>query len=500
MADGRASFVLAALAGTLAIACVATPFAVVGQRHAPRPPSAAPVTRTEAPLAVAAAPSLDAGAPASAAPVVHTFRVADLAGQPGVQIVSGTVGRRPFLAALAAAGVAPTEAHRVLVAFSGVRNLDRCDAKDTFTVAKAADAHVIAFELAPHGGGTEDDSLVLFQAREDEQSPGKLAAKRVEIAVEHEHVAIGVVVGDDLRTSIARAHPGEGNEQILSLVDDALDGHAELSDLHAGTRLKLLATEDRIEGKFTGISSLDAVEYAPAGKPTLRIYWFPKGSSQPAPHSAKGHGPDRSERRGGFYDAQGRQPYHGGWRSPVPMARISSRFNPNRMHPVLHVIMPHNGIDFAAPPGTPIYAAASGVVKSAGDSGPCGNMVQIDHPNGLTSAYCHMSRFAAGLAPGQHVETRQLIGYVGQTGRATGPHLHFAVKRGEMFLDPLTMKLDGVRLVPPKLKTEFDDLRQKLDHELDAIDLPEQGDAGVAAKPDAQAPHEDALPDEPQER
>ena len=181
---------------------------------------------------------------------------------------------------------------------------------------------------------------------------------------------------------------------------------------------------------------------------------------------------------GGYYDATGRQPYHGGWRSPVPMARISSRFNPNRMHPVLHVVMPHNGVDFAATSGTPVYAASAGTIRSAGDGGPCGNMVQIDHGGGLISAYCHLSRFA-GVSAGQHVEARQLIGYVGQTGRATGPHLHFAVKRlnpsngTEQFIDPLTMKLDGVRIVPPRLRGDFDELKKNLDAEIDSITLPD---------------------------
>jgi murein DD-endopeptidase MepM/ murein hydrolase activator NlpD len=99
-------------------------------------------------------------------------------------------------------------------------------------------------------------------------------------------------------------------------------------------------------------------------------------------------------------------------------------------------------------------------------------MVQIDHPGGLTSAYCHMSRFAPGLHPGQHVESRQLIGYVGQTGRATGPHLHFAIKRGDVYIDPLALKLDGLRVVPLVYHDEFAKVRAEDDALLDAIALP----------------------------
>jgi murein DD-endopeptidase MepM/ murein hydrolase activator NlpD len=195
----------------------------------------------------------------------------------------------------------------------------------------------------------------------------------------------------------------------------------------------------------------------------------------------------------GWYDAKGRQPYHGGWRSPVPLARIASRFNPRRMHPVLHVIMPHNGVDFAAPTGAPVYATASGVVTSVGNGGPCGNMVEIAHPNDIASVYCHLSRFAAGLHVGQHVESRQLIAYVGQTGRVTGPHLHFGIKKSGAFIDPMTLRLDGVRVVPRGRRDEFDRLRAGLDAELDGIPLPAPG-AAASAEPSEPEPFYEEAP------
>jgi hypothetical protein len=102
--------------------------------------------------------------------------------------------------------------------------------------------------------------------------------------------------------------------------------------------------------------------------------------------------------------------------------------------------------------------------------------------------YCHLSRFAAGLRVGQHVETRQLIAYVGQTGRVTGPHLHFGMKRGGVFFDPMTLRLDGVRVVPRARRDEFDRRRADLDAELDSIPLPAPtvapGDAPRASEPD----------------
>jgi murein DD-endopeptidase MepM/ murein hydrolase activator NlpD len=454
---------LAAVFGLSAIACVAGPFAVIGQRHAPAPAAPPPITHATATASpIPSVVKVETPSPPSP-PVPHTFRVADLASDSRMSIGNGTVGKHGFLGAIVAAGLSPKEAHRVLVGFSGVRNLDRESGATTFTFAKAQDGRVVAFELLP-AGAMDGDALDFFQ--EHEKIDGeRLTAAHVSLPIERKRVKVGIVVGDALRASIASA---DLHEEAATLLDDALDGHAELSDLRSGTRLRIVATEERIEGAFVGYAPIDAVEYTPVGKPAIRVYWYPKGSSVDAKRHA----------HGGYYDTTGRQPYRGGWRSPVPMARISSRFNPNRMHPVLHVVMPHNGVDFAATAGTPVYAASAGTIRSAGDGGPCGNMVQIDHGGGLISAYCHLSRFA-NISAGEHVEARQLIGYVGQTGRATGPHLHFAVKRlnaatgTEQFIDPMTMRLDSVRIVPPRLRGDFDAVRAAMDTEIDSITLPE---------------------------
>jgi murein DD-endopeptidase MepM/ murein hydrolase activator NlpD len=483
--------VFAVALGLSAIACVAAPFAVVGQRHAPRPAPPAAVTHTVPPPRVVVETAARPAEQEPEPPHEHTFRVADLAGDSRVTLVSGSIGKRVFLTALAASGLSAKECRRVLAGFSGSNKLEglnpnRLSADDTFQYAKAKDGHVVAFELVP-AGADRGDSLDFFQEHEDK--PGeRLAGKRVSLPIERKVLDAAIVVGDDLRASLSAAGL---KDQAASLIDDALDGHTELSDIRSGARLRVILTEERIEGAFAGYAPVDAVELSPAEggtaqartpKPAIRVYGYAYKHTH------------------GYYDAQGRQPYHGAWRSPVPMARISSRFDPHRMHPVLHVVMPHNGVDFAAPPGTPVYAAAAGVIRSVSSGGPCGNMVQIDHPPSalgagaglgtLTSAYCHLSRFGP-IHTGEHVETRQLIGYVGQTGRATGPHLHFAVKRWtksgmEVFIDPLSMKLDGVRVIPPRFRAEFDALRKTLDQKLDAIPLPPAPKGGDHERNDPQ--------------
>jgi murein DD-endopeptidase MepM/ murein hydrolase activator NlpD len=111
-------------------------------------------------------------------------------------------------------------------------------------------------------------------------------------------------------------------------------------------------------------------------------------------------------------------------------------------------------------------------------------MVEIQHAGGVVTSYCHFSRIAPGLHAGQHVETRQLIGYVGATGRATGPHLHFAVKKDGNYVDPMTLKMDGVRVLPPSDREVFAKKRSELDGVLEGIPLPAATDPGIAEDKD----------------
>jgi murein DD-endopeptidase MepM/ murein hydrolase activator NlpD len=136
--------------------------------------------------------------------------------------------------------------------------------------------------------------------------------------------------------------------------------------------------------------------------------------------------------------------------------RISSHFGP-RYHPILKRWKLHNGVDFAAPTGTPVRAARSGIVRSAGWRGAAGKLVVIDHLDGHTSAYAHLSRIRDGLAAGDPILAGSTLGEVGTTGRSTGPHLHFVVRRHGRPVDPLT--IEGFDYVAP-----IEALEQELHH------------------------------------
>jgi murein DD-endopeptidase MepM/ murein hydrolase activator NlpD len=142
-------------------------------------------------------------------------------------------------------------------------------------------------------------------------------------------------------------------------------------------------------------------------------------------------------------------------RAPVEFTRVSSAFNPHRLHPILNLIRGHMGTDYAAPIGTPVHAAGEGRVSFAGVRGGYGNAVMIAHTNNISTLYGHMSRFARNIRVGSHVQQGEVIGYVGMTGLATGPHLHYEYLMDGVHKDPQTVKLPGAEPLPADTMAKF---------------------------------------------
>jgi murein DD-endopeptidase MepM/ murein hydrolase activator NlpD len=157
----------------------------------------------------------------------------------------------------------------------------------------------------------------------------------------------------------------------------------------------------------------------------------------------------------GYYDAEARPLAHGFSRYPVPFVRITSNYNPNRYHPVLGVHRAHTGTDFGAPTGTQVMSTAAGTVTFAGTNGGYGRMIEIRHFNGYTTRYAHLSRFADGIRVGTRVTQKQLIGYVGATGLATAPHLHYELRINGRAVDAMRAKLPDSPPLPGALRTQF---------------------------------------------
>ncbi|WP_437998996.1 M23 family metallopeptidase [Sorangium sp. So ce185] len=197
-----------------------------------------------------------------------------------------------------------------------------------------------------------------------------------------------------------------------------------------------------------------ALDVRAAGQPEARFYRFDGGAT------------------GRLVDEDGREPVPSPWQAPLPTLRRTSPFNPKRMHPILHRVVPHEGTDYGAPSGTPVYAALEGTVSWVGPHGGHGKWVAIQHDNGVETGYAHLSRYAAGLKRGDHVATHQLVGYVGSTGRSTGPHLHFSASRNGVYFDAETLLATRLRELPADQRDAFRTEKGELDRELDGIGDP----------------------------
>lgn len=156
-----------------------------------------------------------------------------------------------------------------------------------------------------------------------------------------------------------------------------------------------------------------------------------------------------------YYNKDGKEIQGFILQTPIFGARISSRFSLGRKHPILGTIRPHYAVDYAAPTGTPIYAAADGVVIFAGKKGGYGNLIEIRHENNLKTLYAHLNAFAKGIKTGKKVKRGQMIGRVGSTGLSTGPHLHFGLYRNNVPINPLTNVKAVSKELQGKEKADF---------------------------------------------
>ena len=172
--------------------------------------------------------------------------------------------------------------------------------------------------------------------------------------------------------------------------------------------------------------------------------------------------------RADYYTPDGRPVRKAFLRFPVDFARISSGFNLARRHPILNRVRAHRGIDFAAPTGTPVKAAGSGRVVSRGTSGGYGNVIVLAHGSGVTTLYGHLSRFARGVSVGSHVTQGEVIGYVGRSGLATGPHLHYEYRLKGVHLNPAKVTVPKADPIPEGLMADFRNRTAPLLAELDA--------------------------------
>jgi murein DD-endopeptidase MepM/ murein hydrolase activator NlpD len=220
----------------------------------------------------------------------------------------------------------------------------------------------------------------------------------------------------------AMGETGE-NIQLAMALADVFGGQIDFnSDLKQGDRFEVLFEKSTREGQFAGYGHILAATFVADGRTHQAIRWV---------------NPDTG--KASYYDEEGRSLKRFFLVSPLKFEpRITSRFSRQRLHPVYHTMRAHLGVDYAAPHGSAVVAVAGGTVVSAGWAGAGGNQVRIRHDRGIETFYLHLSSFAPGIRAGATVDQNQIVGRVGATGAATGPHLDFRLFKDGRFVDPVS--------------------------------------------------------------
>jgi murein DD-endopeptidase MepM/ murein hydrolase activator NlpD len=445
---------------------------------APGPPAenepVAAATGPAVPLGVGFVPPHDAGPPivdAGPPPPPPEPIAIEPAEEPGITRTVHAFGRASgFRSAVIAAGLGGEEADAITGALTGVMDFRRC----------RPDHHLVVERDAAGGLRRFEYRASITQIYEAALDGTRWVGRVIEVPIERVRLARGGVVQSSLGAALEQAGLGRTLVGVfVETFEQTIDFNTET---RTGDAFRILVDEERIDGQFLRYGAVAALEYRSQRRGLMRAFWF----ETRAPSAGR-------PGDGDFHDENGRA-VHGGWlRTPLRYDHVSSPFNPRRMHPVLRRIMPHNGIDYAAGTGTPVWSAADGVITFIGPRGANGNLVSISHEGGYESHYAHLSRFASGLVRGATVRQRQVIGYVGSTGRSTGPHLHFGLERNGAFVDP-ARELNGPgRVLPGGQLARFRAQLPALRAALDAIVIPEVAVVAPAADEERPAAVEGAM-------
>lgn len=327
-------------------------------------------------------------------------------------------------------------------------------------------------ELASVGFDLDLESWVRYDRQED----GRYVQEQGAYPVERRRVGISGTIETSLYESL---RDGGAPLNLAAKMNDVLGWDLDFSrDLRRGDVFRIVYEDVYKDGVFVRTGPILACRYTGEGS-DLAAYRY-----------------TLRDGKTGYFDAEGRSLQKQLMRAPLNYSRISSGFSYHRKHPVLGRTMPHLGIDYAAPIGTPVWAAGDGMISEMGYKEGNGRYVRIRHTNReYETLYLHFSRFAAGLKKGARVRQGDVIGYVGATGYATGPHLDFRVQKSGKYVNPRTLELPPAAPVPSDESAAFLALRQSYDAALGELERAiVTAPATVAALGPVAPPWWDALP------
>jgi murein DD-endopeptidase MepM/ murein hydrolase activator NlpD len=309
---------------------------------------------------------------------------------------------------------------------------------NAFRLEKESDGTLTKFEYK-----IDDESVLKVQKRTD-----AYVAKVEKLDLETREATISAEIQSSLWDALSELPK---REYLAGELAEMFQWQVDFStEIQPGDRIRLIVDESLHDGGFVKYGKIRAAELVNGGR-RYRGFLF----------------------NGSYYDEKGASLKRAILASPLKFTpRVTSGFTTRRMHPILGTARAHLATDYGAPSGSPVVAVANGTVVFAGWDGGYGNLVRIKHASGLTSGYAHLSRIAAGVRAGRIIRQSELVGLVGQTGLATGPHLHFMMTKNGTPINPVPALKKGEPAPPIEgaLKSEFANFAAPLQTKLNELD------------------------------
>jgi len=314
----------------------------------------------------------------------------------------------------------------VLDSGSLARVLQRIYPGHEIRLVTSPDAGLLKLSYAP------DRLETLEFEREGDAFKARRVMREAQISPAYRHAKI------DQSLFVASQQIGLSDEMTLRLAQIFQWDIDFVLDIRKGDEFSVLFEEKYVDGEFIGVGKVLAAEFVNADRTHRAVHYVDSAG------------------RGDYFSASGDSMRKAFLRAPVEFSRISSNFNVRRFHPIQKRVMPHRGIDYVAPTGTPILAAGDGRVSKATRTKPNGNFVVLQHGGAIQTKYLHLSKFGRGIRGGTSVRQGQIIGYVGATGWATAPHLHYEFLVNGVHKNPRTVPLPKAQPISTRERARFD--------------------------------------------
>ncbi len=334
------------------------------------------------------------------------------------EVVPGEIGKGDFFGSIMENfGVGANQVQKILKASEGVFDVRKIKLGSQYEVLVEKDtlgeAAFFVYEL---------DNLSYAVVSLKDSLYARIYEKEVEAVLKRARATISTSLWNDVQQA--------GIPPLMALrLSDVYDCTIDFFGLQKGDWFEVMYEELMHEGEYMGLGKIYYAQFNHAGK-TYDAIRFNAGENSSV-----------------FWNGKGESLKKAFLKAPLNFTRISSRFTYARKHPVLKIVRPHTGVDYAAPSGTPVVALGDGVVTHRGWAGGGGNTIKIKHPGNYVTSYMHLRGYAKGIVKGSRVTRGQLIGYVGSTGLSTGPHLDFRVYKNGKPIDPLKMESPSVEPV-----------------------------------------------------